>query len=188
MRELAWIALQGHEAYLNNGSEPVARQVGGLADKQLEGVYLPPVHAVRSFRTALVLSSYRPHNWKANIVKAVEESLNGQLRDQVAPAICIRFNNLSDQECENLFWGKSSYHEDSGTALMSPSDAICWEIARSSRSHRDRLCALMIVNRPAWSPSGILDQNASAGSILEEYLFAIQPVGSQLRKVIDHWA
>jgi hypothetical protein len=119
MQELEGIALQGRALYLDRASAAVAKVVG-LADKQLEGVYLAPIHALRSIRTALVLSSSKPHDWKANVVEAIKQSLDGQLRDQIAPTVCVRFNNLSDHERENLFWGQSSYKEDLGTALLSP--------------------------------------------------------------------
>ena len=192
MQDLEVITRLGQEAYMQKGMELVARYVSGLAHEQVEGVYLAPVYAMRSLRTALILSSFRPRDWKANVVEAIKESLDGQLRGQNAPVVCVRFNNLSDKQRDMLFWANSSYREELGTTTLSPSDSILWEIARSPISYRDRLCALMIVNRPSWSRTSIRDPNGNPLYRQDRYWKNIylpgNPVGFQLRAVTDHWA
>jgi hypothetical protein len=60
MQELEVLTILGEDAYKQKGIELVANHVSGLALEQVEGAFLAPVYAMRSLRTAVVLSSFRP--------------------------------------------------------------------------------------------------------------------------------
>ncbi|MBN8905990.1 MAG: hypothetical protein J0H99_05050, partial [Rhodospirillales bacterium] len=102
--------------------------------------------------------------------------------------LCIRFKNLSNEERSTLYWSEPSRSEDG--VRLSPSDAIAWEVARSTAEYRGRLCALMLWDQPTYSPSAIL----SAGGTpvykqdlnVKHMYFPGNPVGFALRDLMEN--
>ncbi|MBN9559158.1 MAG: hypothetical protein J0H14_00310 [Alphaproteobacteria bacterium] len=166
----------------------ISKCIPGLDCSQVEAVYLTSRVKTRQSRTAVVLSSGTNSSWLDNIVRAIKESLNGQLSGARAPVLCIRFNNLSNEERSTLYWSESSRSDDG--VRLSPSDAIAWEVARSTAEYRGRLCALMLWDQPTYSPSAIL----SAGGTpvykqdlnVKHMYFPGNPVGFALRDLMEN--
>ena len=109
MQELEVLTILGEDAYKQKGIELVANHVSGLAlEFRLKALFSRRYMLCALSGQRVVLSSFRPRDWKANAVEAIRKSLNGQLRGQDAPVVCVRFNNLSDQQRDMIFWGELS--------------------------------------------------------------------------------
>jgi hypothetical protein len=160
----------------------IARNKPDLSNSQIEAVYVLHPMVLREFRLAVLLTSFRSGDWKDRAVSALKTSLDGQLRDQPAPVLALRFNGLSDFEKRQFFWDQSE------PPMVSPPHAILGEINRSSRNYAQRLCAILFDHQPSYSRTSMLDPSGHPFYMRDPFTLVWcmeNPVGRQLKNLIS---